>query len=162
MVFAVPEGEKVTDADNKAAIEASLAQAQKAGEVQAVVSPYEAGTISKDGRIAFADVIYPVPSDELDEAARDELAATAAPARDAGVQVEFGGGLVADEEAANSESIGMMIGFVVLAITLGSLLAAGLPLLTAIVGVGIGIALALLRPERAAAKQAARLAYSEA
>jgi putative drug exporter of the RND superfamily len=33
----------------------------------------------------------------------------------------------------------MMIGFVVLAITLGSLLAAGLPLITAIVGVGIGV-----------------------
>jgi uncharacterized membrane protein YdfJ with MMPL/SSD domain len=53
--------------------------------------------------------------------------------------VEFGGGLVADEAAASSEALGLMVGFLVLAITLGSLVAAGLPLWTAIVGVGISV-----------------------
>ena len=93
----------------------------------------------KDGRIAYADVIYPVPADQIDDPARDELAAAAEPARDAGLQVEFGGGLVTEESKSNSESMGMMIGFVVLAITLGSLLAAGLPLITAILGVLVGV-----------------------
>ena len=120
-------------------MEASLARAKQADGVTRVVDPYQAHTMTKDGRIAYADVIYPVPADQIDDAARDELAATAQPARDAGVQVEYGGGLVTDEAKSNSESMGLMIGFVVLAITLGSLLAAGLPLVTAIVGVLLGV-----------------------
>jgi len=139
MVFAAPEGEKLTDADNRAAVEASVAEAKRLGGIVAVVDPYEAGAISEDGRIGFADVIYPVPADEIDDGARDDLAATATPARDAGLQVEYGGGLVTDEHASSAESMGMMIGFVVLAITLGSLLAAGLPLITAAIGVLIGV-----------------------
>jgi len=139
MVFAAPEGEKLTDAGNKAAVEASVGEAKQLDGIVTVIDPYEAGTISPDGRIGFADVVYPVPADQLDDAARDDLAATAAPARDAGLQVEYGGGVVTDEQTSSAESMGMLIGFVVLAITLGSLLAAGLPLLTAIVGVGIGI-----------------------
>jgi putative drug exporter of the RND superfamily len=139
MVFAAPKGEKLTDARNKAAAEASVAEAKRLDGIVTVVDPYQAGAISKDGRVAFADVIYPVPADEIDDAARDELAATAEPARDAGLQVEYGGGLVTDESVSSAEGMGMMIGFVVLAITLGSLLAAGLPLVTAIVGVGIGV-----------------------
>jgi putative drug exporter of the RND superfamily len=139
MVFAAPEGEKLTDKENKAAVEASLAQAKRADGVTQVVDPYEAHTITKDGRIAYADVIYPVPADQIDDPARDELADTAQAARDAGLQVEFGGGIVTEESKSNSESMGMMIGFVVLAITLGSLLAAGLPLMTAILGVLVGV-----------------------
>jgi RND superfamily putative drug exporter len=80
-----------------------------------------------------------MPSDQIDDPARDELAATAQPARDAGLQVEFGGGIVTDSSKSNSETFGLMIGFVVLAITLGSLLAAGLPLVTAIIGVLLGV-----------------------
>ena len=139
LVFAAPEGEKLTDADNKAAVEASLAKASQAQDVSGVTSPYETKAITKDGRVGFADVIYPVPADKIDDQARDELEASATPAEEAGLQTEFGGGLVTDESHANSESLGMMVGFLVLAITLGSLLAAGLPLLTAIIGVGIGL-----------------------
>jgi RND superfamily putative drug exporter len=139
MVFAAPKGEKITDKDNRDAVRASLAQAKHADGVTQVTDPYETHTISKDGRIAYADVIYPVPADQIKDPARDELADTAQPARDAGVQVEFGGGLVTETSESKAESMGMMIGFVVLAITLGSLLAAGLPLITAIIGVLLGV-----------------------
>jgi putative drug exporter of the RND superfamily len=139
MVFAAPASEKITDQENRDAVEASLAQAKQADGVKQVVDPYEAKTISKDGRVAYADVIYPVPADQIDDPARDELAAAAQPARDAGIQVEYGGGLVTESAQSNSETLGLMIGFVVLAITLGSLLAAGLPLITAIIGVLLGV-----------------------
>jgi RND superfamily putative drug exporter len=134
LVFAAPEGEKLTDAENKAAVEATLAKASEAKDVSAVTNPYETKSITEDGTIA-----YPVPADKIDDQAREELEATETPAEEAGIQTEFGGGLVSDESHTNSESLGMMVGFVVLAITLGSLLAAGLPLLTAIIGVGIGL-----------------------
>jgi uncharacterized membrane protein YdfJ with MMPL/SSD domain len=139
MVFVAPEGEKLTDKSNQDAVMASLAQTKKADDVSQVFDPYSAKAISKDGRIGYADVIYPVPADKIDDPARDELAASADPARAAGMQVEFSGGLVTEESESNSEAIGMMVGFVVLAITLGSLLAAGLPLITAIVGVLTGV-----------------------
>jgi uncharacterized membrane protein YdfJ with MMPL/SSD domain len=139
MVFAAPEGEKLTDSENKAAVMASLEQTKQAEDVAQVIDPYSAHAISKDGRIGYADVIYPVPADKVEQGARDELSDSATPARDAGLQVEFGGGLVTEESESNSEAIGMMVGFVVLAITLGSLLAAGLPLITAIIGVLIGV-----------------------
>jgi putative drug exporter of the RND superfamily len=89
MVFAAPEGEKLTDSENKAAVMASLEETKKASGVSQVIDPYSAHAISKDGRIGYADVIYPVPADQIDDPARDQLADSAAPARDAGLQVEL-------------------------------------------------------------------------
>jgi RND superfamily putative drug exporter len=139
VVYEAPAGEKLTDPENKAAVMESVSEASKAADVAMVIDPYKAQAISKDGRIGYADVIYPMPADEVDDAARDELEASSEPAKSAGLQVEFGGGLVTDESEAGSESAGMMIGFLVLAITLGSLVAAGLPLLTALIGVAIAV-----------------------
>ncbi len=140
VVFAAPHGERLTDPDNRAAVMASVSKAKKAEDVSFVIDPFSVSALSADKRIGFVDVIYPVPADEIDDAARDELAAVAAPSESAGLQVEFNGGLVTEAKESSAEGTGMMIAFVVLAITLGSLLAAGLPLLTALIGVGIGVA----------------------
>jgi putative drug exporter of the RND superfamily len=139
VVFAAPTGEKLTDPDNRAAVMASVERAKKAAEVSLVVDPFQAKAISADGRIGYADVVYPVPADEIDDHAREELEHTALPAEEGGLQVEFGGNLVTEENEAGSEGTGMLVAFVVLAITLSSLLAAGLPLLTALIGVSIGV-----------------------
>jgi membrane protein YdfJ len=139
VVYVAPDGTKLTDDANKAAVMDSVKKASKAEGVVQVVDPYKAKAISKDGRIGYADVIYPMPSDEVSDPAVDELEASADPAKAAGMQVEFGGGLVEDEAKANSELLGIMVGFLVLAITLGSLVAAGLPLWTAMIGVGISV-----------------------
>jgi uncharacterized membrane protein YdfJ with MMPL/SSD domain len=139
VVFAAPEGERLTDPENKAAIMETVGEAKRADGVSFVIDPYRAKAISKDGRIGYADVIYPMPADEVSDHAREELEHSAKPASAAGMEVEFGGGLVTDETEAGSESAGIVIGFLVLAITLGSLVAAGLPLLTAILGVAISV-----------------------
>jgi uncharacterized membrane protein YdfJ with MMPL/SSD domain len=139
VVYVAPEGEKLTDPQNKDAVMASVAQTKEAQDVSQVIDPYSAKAISKDGRIGYADVIYPVPADKIDDPARDELEASADPAKKAGMQVEFSGGLVTTDSHTNSEAIGLMVGFLVLSITLASLLAAGLPLITAIVGVLTGV-----------------------
>jgi RND superfamily putative drug exporter len=139
VVYRAPEGETLTDEQNKAVVMESVGLASKAKDVLQVIDPYSAKAISKDGTIGYADVIYPDPADEIDDAARDELEHSADPARDAGMQVEFGGGLVTEEHKSTAELLGMMVGFLVLAITLGSLVAAGLPLLTALLGVGIAV-----------------------
>jgi RND superfamily putative drug exporter len=139
VVYAAPEGEKLTDPENRAAVMESVAKLSNAGDVSAVVDPYRANAISKDGRIGYADVIYPMPADEIEQESRDQLEAGAGPAEAAGLQVEFGGGLVTDEHTSTAETFGIVLGFLVLAMTLGSLLAAGLPLLTALIGVGISV-----------------------
>ena len=139
VVFAAPEGEKLTDPENKAAVMESVEKASKAPEVVGVQDPYSAGAISKDGRIGFADVYYPVKAEEVEKTSADALEASTEPATAARMQVEFGGGVVTEESESPAEKIGMMVGFLVLAITLGSLLAAGMPLLTAAFGVGLGM-----------------------
>jgi putative drug exporter of the RND superfamily len=138
VVFVAPAGERLTDPVNRAAVEAFLVRAKKAPQVMAVLDPFAAGTLNANRRIGFADVIYPVPKDDVDQDARDALAATADPARAAGLDVEFSGGLV-KEDSKSSEGAAMIIAFAVLAIALASLLAAALPLVTAFLGVVIGM-----------------------
>ncbi|PWU24099.1 MAG: hypothetical protein C5B48_07500 [Candidatus Rokuibacteriota bacterium] len=140
VVFAAKPGETLTSPENKAAVMQSVELASKADEVEKVVDPYKAHALTKDGRVGYADVIYPVPADQISDRARDELADTAGPARAAGLTVEFGGGIVTEAKETSAETVGLLLGYVVLAITLASLLAAGMPLLTAILGVAIGIA----------------------
>jgi RND superfamily putative drug exporter len=93
-----------------------------------------------DARIAFADVDYTVQWGDLTEEAKDTLFEIAQDGRDAGLAVELSGEAVEEWDAeGGSELIGLGVAAVVLVITFGSLVAAGLPLLNAIVGVGIAI-----------------------
>ena len=53
--------------EHRAAVMESVEKAERAAEVTAVVDPYEAKTITRDGRVGFADVIYPMPAGETRE-----------------------------------------------------------------------------------------------
>ena len=139
IVFVAPEGTTLDDPQNRAAIEESMARAASAAEVEAVIEPFQSGAITSDRTVGFADVIYPIPAHEIGEETRDELEASADPAIDAGLQVEFGGGLVSDEAEESSESTGLIIAFIVLAIALTSLLASVLPLVIAVFSVALGL-----------------------
>lgn len=140
VVFAAPEGETLTDPENQAVVEDVLAQVTAAPQVAEVPDPFEAGTVSEDGTIAFSQVTYSVPFEELTDEAREGLAAAADAGRDAGLTVETGGeAAMSDEEPPATELIGIGVAAVVLIITFGSLVAAGLPLLTAVLGIVIGM-----------------------
>ncbi len=98
-----------------------------------MTDPFTTGTVSPDGRVAFAQVAYSVPAIQLSDADREALTAAATTGRDAGLTVEMGGdALQPAAEQGASEAIGIAIAAVVLVITFGSLVAAGLPLLTAL------------------------------
>ncbi|MEH1127725.1 MMPL family transporter [Micromonospora sp. CPCC 206061] len=140
VVFAAPEGEQLTDPANRTAVESVVAGLRSAPEVASVADPFEAGTVSPDSRVAFAQVTYGVAALDLTADDKDALLATAEPGRDAGLTVEYGGNAVAQQgEQGAAEVIGILVAAIVLIVTFGSLIAAGLPLLTAIVGIGIGI-----------------------
>jgi RND superfamily putative drug exporter len=141
VVFEAPSGQKVTAAANKAIVKKTVKELADGSQVSAAADPFAGKTVSKDGTIAYSQVTYKVSAMELDDTAKDNLQNTAQEARDAGLTVEIGGdALSAVPETGASEVIGIAIAAVVLVITFGSLIAAGLPLLTALIGVGIGVA----------------------
>ncbi|MGP2440932.1 MMPL family transporter [Streptomyces sp. JW3] len=140
VVFKAPDGEKMTDADNKATVLKTVDELSDGSEVTSVADPYAGKTVSEDGTIAYTSVKYDVSGMELEETSKDALEDAAQQARDAGLTVEIGGdALSAAPETGATEVIGIAIAAVVLVITFGSLVAAGLPLLTALIGVGIGV-----------------------
>ncbi|MFF4752566.1 MMPL family transporter [Streptomyces sp. NPDC002514] len=140
VVFKAPSGGKMTDRGNKAAAERTVRELRDGSEVVSVTDPYTGKAVSKNGTIAYASVKYRVSGMELKDSSRDALNRAAQDARDAGLTVEIGGdALSASPETGSSEAIGIVIAAVVLVITFGSLLSAGLPLLTALIGVGIGV-----------------------
>lgn len=139
IVFAAPDGATLNDAKFKTGVEASLAKARQGAQVLLVTDPYGGKTISKNGRIAYATVAFNVPASDITDAAKRDLAASAAPARATGATVAFGGGIVNQPTTKTSDALGLLIAYMVLAITFGSLIAAGLPLINALIGVGIGL-----------------------
>jgi len=139
MVFAAPAGSTLNDPANKAAVDASVTRARQGAQVLLVTDPYGAQSISPNGRIAYATVAFEVPASAITDAAKQDLATAARPARAAGVTVAFGGGIVNQPTTKNSDALGLLIAYLVLTITFGSMIAAGLPLINALIGVGIGL-----------------------
>ncbi|MGN6693159.1 MAG: MMPL family transporter, partial [Aquihabitans sp.] len=139
VVFAVEEGQRLDDAAHKAGIEETLADLQGDGVI-AVSNPFETGTISPDGRIGFADVQYDTDANSVTEAQLEHLYGASGAAEDAGVQVEHGGEVKRQEEPGHSsELIGLGVAVIVLLLSFGSLVAMGIPIVTALIGVGIGL-----------------------
>ncbi|MER0242828.1 MMPL family transporter [Streptomyces sp. HSW2009] len=144
IVFRAPEGTKITDPKNKAEVLKVVTDVRKSSDqLGSIADPFEAGTISKNGEIAFTTANYKVTSIELKDKTKDGLKEAVVDYDDKGGKnptVEVGGdALEAMPEQGAGEIIGIAISAVVLVITFGSLVAAGLPLLTALIGVGIGI-----------------------
>jgi RND superfamily putative drug exporter len=139
VVFAAPAGEKLTDEANRAAVAQTVARLKTGGQVAAVSDPLQ-GTINQAGTVAYAQVTYKVAATALTDADRAALTGAADAGRAAGLAVETGGDAVQEQGGpGNSEIIGILVAAVVLVITFGSLIAAGLPLLTAILGVAAAV-----------------------
>ena len=144
IVIAVDNG-KVTDPAVRSQVESMLANVAKLPHVSAVSSPYAptgAAQISPSGKIAFANVQFDVQANKITAAGAKQFVNTAHAGAGNGVKVEVGG-QVAEAASQNSAS-GLPFGFlaagVVLFLVFGSLLAMALPLLTAGLALGTGIA----------------------
>ncbi|MFI8813602.1 MULTISPECIES: MMPL family transporter [unclassified Streptomyces] len=141
VVFTAPDGQKVTDAANKAEVKDIVGELKSGSDqIASVADPYTANAVSKDGSTAYISVSYKVNSMELTDPTREALEDAGAAAEKSGMTVAIGGdALQVMPETGATEIIGVAIAAVVLVITFGSLIAAGLPLLTALIGVGIGV-----------------------
>jgi RND superfamily putative drug exporter len=149
VVFEVPDGQTVNDAANKAAITATTDAIAKVDHVDSVIDPYSqyaANAISKDGTIAYATVQFDGPTTSIPSSTVTEVEAAKTPATDAGIRVEFGGDIfqAGGVAVSPSEGLGVLFAAIVLFFTFGSILAAGLPLLSAILGVGVSLGAVIL------------------
>ncbi|MFD9324880.1 MMPL family transporter [Streptomyces sp. NPDC060065] len=143
LVFQAPDGQQVTARENKAAVEHTLGSLDGDDQVASTTDPYETGAVSQDRTIAYSTITYTVDAVDLTEPTKSALEDAASQAREAGLTVEIGGSALDSEEepGGTTEIIGVGVAAVVLVLALGSLVAAGLSLLTAFVGVAIAFAL---------------------
>ncbi|MFD4401264.1 MMPL family transporter [Nocardia sp. NPDC058499] len=138
VVFEAPAGRSLTEPAYNSAVATALRELSTEN-VQSVADPFTGGTLSPDGRVGYAAVTYSKTANELADADRSALETAAHNAEDAGLDVAIGGDALTEFEMPLAEVVGIAVALVVLAITFGSLVAAGMPMLTALVGVGIGM-----------------------
>ncbi len=145
IVFAAPQGHEITETGYQQAISSMLAETSELPSVVGVVDPATAKAISADGRVAMAQVTFTGQITEIPESTQDSIADLADRASVDGMTVDLSGAAIKQMPAIGStEGIGVIVALVVLLLTFGSVVAAGLPLLTALIGVGVGMAGILL------------------
>jgi len=146
IVFAVSKGTVKAPAV-QTRMTAMLERVSQLPHVTAVVSPYAstAGeSISRNGKIAFATVIFDEKANVLPKQAGQRVIDVAQKAARPGLQVELGGKAIEDAQTQGfglSTAIGLLAAVVVLLITFGSMIAMGLPIVTALFGLGTGLGL---------------------
>ena len=137
-----PDGAAVTDPAVAAEMSDLLAQAAQLPGVEAVSNPFDSERpfISPDASLAVATLSFGELSEEGQVASYDAAIALAESAPD-NLGVELGGNLVplGAPEQGVGEALGVLIAFLVLILTYGSLRAAGANLLVAVFGVGVGL-----------------------
>ncbi|MGV9910531.1 MMPL family transporter [Streptomyces tendae] len=141
VVFVAADGQQVTSTVNRSAVDTLVDEVADGPQVAGATSPFDAHAVSEDASTAYATITYRTTADDLTEASEEALTAAVEHARGAGLTVEVGGSALETEPAQGiGEVLGILVAAAVLLITFGSLAAAGLPLLTAVLGVGISLA----------------------
>jgi RND superfamily putative drug exporter len=129
-----------TFADHAPQVDAMLARVQRLPHVSHVSRP----VVAKDGTIAFATVSLDVRANEISRADAQKLIDAAQAIDSDALQVELGGQAIeqAQQQSFGTASgIGLLAAVVVLLLTFGSLVAMGMPILTAVLGLGTAFGL---------------------
>ena len=143
IVFHAKAG-KLTDPADRAAIAGTLERVAGLPHVTSVVSPYIPGqrAVSRDGTIAFATVNFDERANALPKAAVDRVITTAESARSPALDVQLGGQAIEQAQQASlgfATIVGIAAAILILLISFGSFTAMGLPIATALLGLGAGI-----------------------
>ncbi|RBM17860.1 MMPL family transporter [Streptomyces sp. PT12] len=129
-------------------VTAMLANVAQLPAVTRVVSLYEDGAaLSPDGTVGYATVVLDVPSERMPPEDTERILDTAREAGGDGLTVELGGDaarVLAEGEGGAAEGLGIMAALVILVFMFGTVVAAGLPIITALFAVGSTIGLIIL------------------
>jgi putative drug exporter of the RND superfamily len=153
IVYKVSNG-SVLDPAVRSHMNAMFAEVEKLPHVAAVISPYggpaTGKAISADKQIAFATVVFNEKANLLPKSAAERVVKVARAAAQGGptpIQVELGGQAIEATQQPGfgiSLAVGLLAAIVVLLLTFGSVIAMGLPILTALFGLGTGLSLIAL------------------
>ncbi|MEU9009952.1 MMPL family transporter [Streptomyces sp. NPDC048479] len=145
VVWRVSEG-SVRDGSVRERIEPALKEIAGMKGVGEVASPYAgaagAAQISKDGRIAYAQVTFAEQANGVPKELVQDVVDTAQDAERGGLRVELGGQAITriqEPPTGTAEMVGMAAAAIVLFLAFGSLFAMVLPLVVAVFGVGSGM-----------------------
>ncbi|WP_285038398.1 MMPL family transporter [Plantibacter sp. lyk4-40-MEA-4] len=149
IIVVAPEGGTVEDAGVRSAIDDAVTALGDIGQVEQAVSPFDenvAGAVSEDQRAALISIQFDGAQTDITAATISDVEdaeASLAKALPAGAESSLGGQLFSNSLPTLSviELVGVVVALVVLILTFGSFLAAGMPLITALLGVGISMAL---------------------
>jgi putative drug exporter of the RND superfamily len=140
IVFAVSSGSLTSQ---RSAIEQSMTAVRELPDVLGASDPLAPTAIAKSGQIAYSSAHFSVNPQTLGPRYLATVNRAVAPARAAGVSVNYGGQLGQAAKLKNrdprSEEIGIIAAFIVLLIGFGSVYAAGLPILSALAGAFAGL-----------------------
>lgn len=144
IVVQTKDGASIDDAAYQTAIEQIVKDAADINGVEQALSPfseYASDSISADDTTGIITVQFAGPSSDVTDTMLEDVKNLGSVATDAGMTVGFGGQVFQDVAygITPTEILGVVFAGVVLVITFGSLLAAGMPLLTALIGIGVAI-----------------------
>jgi RND superfamily putative drug exporter len=124
----------------RARVDATTAAVARLPHVVSVASPYTTpNAVSRDGATGFATVTFDERADALPTHAVDAVIAAARSKADPHLQVALAGGAIEESQRPSlgaATAIGIVAALVVLSLSFGSPLAAGLPIVTALFGIG--------------------------
>jgi uncharacterized membrane protein YdfJ with MMPL/SSD domain len=148
LTLAIRSNDPIGSPAVRARVTSALTPFARAPHVTSVTSPYQAaGQISGDDHVAFAVVQFGVPSTKISNGEALALMQDARSMSGRGVHFYLGGDVVDLAETpygGPTEGVGVLAAAIVLLIAFGSLLAMGLPVLTAVLGIGAGLSLIAL------------------
>jgi uncharacterized membrane protein YdfJ with MMPL/SSD domain len=148
VVFQVDHG-KLADPDFRPAMDATYRTFEASPQVYSVSNPVgknaaAAGIISDDGRTGIMPVLLNVGGGFITEELASKLLEATEPARRAGIRVAVGGqmgSVLSAPDTQESELLGNISAMVILALVFGSLVAMGLPIANAAIGLAISTSL---------------------
>ncbi|GAB2686748.1 MMPL family transporter [Thalassiella azotivora] len=141
VVVVAPEGSQLTDPEFQQGVQATVAALNEVDGVLAAVDPFTAQAVTPDLRYGLIQVQFEGGSETLSEETLDAYLEVGEAAADTGLTVAPGGEVLSGEpEIGSTEAIGVAVALVVLVITFGSLVAAGMTMVNALIGVAAGMA----------------------
>ncbi|MDO5729148.1 MAG: MMPL family transporter [Actinomycetaceae bacterium] len=143
VVFGVPEGEDIRD--HQSEITRILDQVRELKDVRQVADPFDDSImdpiISDNDRYAMSQVQFTFGLDSIDQEQVDKLVAIATAGENDGMTVHVGGQIMSLTEIPLSplEAAGVLLALIVLAVAFRSFISASVPIISALLGVGIAM-----------------------
>lgn len=146
IVFHSENGQDLTSADNQNKIQELLNRVQGQEHVRSIITPETAHSYSADKKTAYASVNYDQKKDDVSTTEINRVKKQLAITRNAKIQTELSGNVTFStvEQSETTEGVGIIVAYVVLAITFASLLVAGLPILSAILSLAVSMMIIML------------------